>query len=137
MIKPIDRTTKQNLVLLVYKTLPEMNYPQMHKVVMEFQNRFIEKHGYSLGYTFCDPSIYKCWDNQLQEDLERYEADQLVKTENPKPTGCSCDNSLTITKNGRFILDTAGKCNLETMFYKGVMKELADELLEIKEKIEG
>ena len=137
-VKTVDRLTKQYLILLACREIPGQDYNQIHSTIQQFQNVLIEKYGVTLGYHFCDPSIYKCWDNKLQEDIERYSGiELLIDAEDiSHEIKAVYNHKLSLTKDvGAFSLGSIGEFKIEEVFQKkGVLKELSNELNSIKTK---
>jgi hypothetical protein len=137
-IKTVDRLTKQYLILLACREIPGQDYNQIHSTVQQFQNVLIEKYGVTMGYHFCDPSIYKCWDNRLQEDIERYSGIELLIDVNDVPSDSKavCNYQLNLNKDVGFLsLGRIGESRIEDVFQtKGIIKELSRELKSIKSK---
>jgi hypothetical protein len=121
-LKLVDPVTKADLIMLLYKIIEHEgpNYGRMHKAAKALQDFLEEKYGYTLGYRFTDPSIYDVWDNQFQEDIERYDAlDRLVNNNDlpiPETIGYYSHKLELRRPDGEFLLSTVSKHNLEKKF---------------------
>ena len=76
LLYKVDPTTKRDLVLILCSLLEryEMDYSTLHKASKIFQTNLERKYGVTLGYKFNDISISKPWDDEFQNDLERWDA---------------------------------------------------------------
>lgn len=128
--KSVDSVTRRHLILLLYQAIEdkEPNYGIMHKAVKNFQDMLETKYGYTLGYEFKDPSIYDIWDNELQSDIERYNALGLVVDNNDQLIAESYyTHKLRLRKpEATFLLETTVKANLEKKF--GSLEKLFQEI---------
>jgi len=121
----VDTVTKLDIIMLLCDTFHDKkpDYASIHKIVEAAQKKLESKHGVTMGYSFKDPSIYSTWSNELQDDLERYEAiDGYIRTND---VGVICLSGRD-RGAGDFILATVGKRNLERKF--GDFEKLTQEM---------
>lgn len=121
MPRKVDSITKQDMIMLICDVAGAQrpDYASMHKIVSSAQEMLESNYGVTLGYAFKDPSVYGVWSNELQKDIERYDA--LSGTIEIR------DDRIDISSVGEWLLrNSIGKQNLEKQF--GSMEKLADEL---------
>jgi hypothetical protein len=139
-IKLVDPVTKADLIMLLYKIIEHErpNYGRMHKAAKALQDFLEEKYGYTLGYRFTNPSIYDVWDNQFQEDIERYDAlDRLVNNNDlpiPGRIGYYSHDLKLRRPDGEFLLNTVSKHNLEKQL-KTRMDVLVEKIKSVLESV--
>jgi hypothetical protein len=121
-LKLVNPVTKIDLIMLLYKTMEheKPNYGRMHKAAKALQDLLETKYRCTLGYRFSDPSIYDVWDDQFQEDIERYDVlDRVLDNTDlliPEAKGYYSHELRLRRPDGEFLLDTVSKHNLEKQF---------------------
>lgn len=136
-VKKVNPVTRKHLILLTYKILEEKpplpNYKRIHRCIKRLQDMLESKYSYTLGYEFKDggkSSIYEVWDNNLQKDIERYDA--LEKIVDNADVHLSDElrgyysHKLQVSSRpkGMFLLKTNVKYNLKNVF--GNLDELRE-----------
>lgn len=135
-LRLVDPTTKEDLVMLLYKALGErknIGYSEMHKYAKAFQDFLENNYGITLGYEFQDNSVFEIWDAKFQEDIEMYDAmGRVIKNSDKLVPGTTdyYSHELKIRPEGDFLLKTSSKLNLERQEIK--VDQLIKEIRKIR-----
>jgi len=115
-VRLVGMGTKRDLMTLLYKVIePERikDYASLHVVVKKVQSMLEKNYGVTLGYKFQDgeKSIHPVWDEELQEDVEIYDALGGV-VNNDEQRGFNVSSR----RKGTYLLKTDIKDNLNQQF---------------------
>jgi len=104
------------MMTLLYKVIEPgriTDYASMHVAVRKVQAMLEQRYGVTFGYKFqdCEKSIHAVWDEELQEDLEIYDAVGIV-VDNDEERGFNVSSR----PKGMFLLKTDIKDNLDQQF---------------------
>jgi hypothetical protein len=120
MVTKVDNMAKEGILFMIAKAagVKKPDYAGMHIAVKSVQTMLEKNYGVSLGYDFKGASIHQNWDNDLQNDIERYNgicSDIVI--EDDKIVGISKGANLLLTE---FVVGE----HLKKQFGKNLYKQI-------------